>query len=163
MSKLSPDFSAFEVTRSTEHPDLAIAWDLLPAQHAANLQRVVDLFLQPVRDRVGRLRVLSGYRPDALNDFLVRFQKVAKRSRHRTGLAIDFIPDHFDQFALFKLLAQGQIEGAEWDRLTLYTSRDIPNFHVDFRPWEQGPQRGRLYTAQPWHEVTVEDVLALAA
>ncbi len=160
MPKLSPSFSAFEVTRSIEHPELALAWELLAAQHAANLQRLVDCFLQPVRDVAGRIRVLSGYRPDALNDIL---PSASKRSRHRTGLAVDFIPDHFDQFALFKLLAQGQIEGAGWDRLTLYTSRGIPNFHVDLRPWEQGPQRGRLYTAQPWQEVTVEDVLALAA
>jgi hypothetical protein len=160
MPKLSPDFSAFEVTRSISNPDLALPWEDLPAQHAANLQRLVDCFLQPVRDRVGRLRILSGYRPDALNAVL---PGASPRSRHRFGLSVDFIPDRVDQVALFKLLAQGQIAGASWDRLTLYTSRDIPNFHVDLRPWEQGPQRGRLYTAQPWQQVTVEDVLALAA
>ena len=160
MPKLSPNFSTFEATRSIEHPRLALPWVELPPMHAANLQRGVDCFLQPVRDFAGKQRVLSAYRSDALNDIL---PGASKRSRHRTGLAWDFIPDFFDQFALFKLLAQGEIEGASWDRLTLYISRDVPNFHVDFRPWEQGPQRGRLYTAQPWREVTVEDVLALAA
>lgn len=160
MPKLSPDFSAFELTRSISHPSLAIPWEDLPVPHAANLQRLVDLFLQPVRDRVGTLRVLSAYRPEALNRLL---SGASSRSRHLSGLAVDFIPDRVDQFALFKLLASGGIEAASWDRLALYTSRDVPNFHVDFRPWEQGPQRGRLYTAQPWREVTVEDVLALAA
>lgn len=161
MPRLAPEFTGFELARSISHPSLAIPWDEIPATHAANLQRLVDLFLQPVRDRVGKLRVLSAYRPEALNDAL---PGASSRSRHMLGLACDFLPDFSDQMALFRMLAQGEIVGAQWDRLALYVDREVPNFHVDLRPWEAGEQRGKLFVATPkWTEVTVDEVLQLAA
>ena len=70
MAKLSPWFTGFELVRSTSRPDLVIPFDELPGMHAANLQRVVDLHLHPVRGHVGKLRVLGGYRSQALQDAL---------------------------------------------------------------------------------------------
>lgn len=161
MPKLAPSFTGFELVRSVSHPTLVIPFEDIPAAHAANLQRLVDLFLQPVRDRVGKLRVLSAYRPESLNRLL---PGASSRSRHMLGLGCDFLPDFFDQVALFQMLARGEIVGAQWDRLALYTERDVPNFHVDLRPWEAGEQRGKLFVATPkWTEVTVDEVLQLAA
>ena len=166
MSKLSPFFSGSELVRSTSRPDLVIPFDEIPAIHASNLQRVVDLHLHPVRVRVGKLRVLGGYRSQALQDALRKIPTAgaASRSRHVLGLAVDYVPDFFDPVALFKLLAGGGVEGATWDRLALYIERDVPNLHVDFRPWEAGEQRRKLFVARPaWTEVSVDEALALAA
>lgn len=157
--KLAPDFTSHEMSRSTGHPDLATAWAEIESDAVANLTRVVVEFLQPVREFAGRIRVLSGFRSPELNEAV----EGAMRSRHLRGLAADFLPVDLEPLALWRALVQGDVLGARWDRLTIYTTLDPMTFHVDLREWEQGEQRGRLYRGAPWQRLTSGEALELAA
>ena len=157
MPKLSTNFTAAEMVRSTSFPSLAVPWDRMEPTPAANIERVVVEFLQPVRDWAGPIRVTSGFRSQAINDAL---PGSSQRSRHLRGLACDFLPDDVSTEALWRALVNGTVLAASWDRLAVYVSRDPMNLHVDLREWEQGEQRGLLFIASPaWKLVTVDEAL----
>ena len=58
-----------------------------------NLSNLCKNVLQPLRDKIGRMQITSGYRSPALNMVLdAQGYDVADNSQHLTGQAVDFIP-----------------------------------------------------------------------
>ncbi len=83
---LTRNFSLVEFLVSADHP--ALAAKMLPdvdARIASNLQRLCDTILQPLRDKFGPLKILSGYRSVELN----AAAKGSATSQHRDGCAAD--------------------------------------------------------------------------
>lgn len=86
--KLSPHFSLQElVVTSTGLPNVPS-----PAE-IANLRELATRVLQPWRDVVGRLKVTSGFRTEAVNLALREAgYKASRTSEHLRGLAADVKP-----------------------------------------------------------------------
>ncbi len=82
--RVSKNFLLSELIRSSTAKRLDI--DNEPTKkHLRNLQRTVDLLLQPLRDAVGPIRVSSGYRSKALN----RAIGGSNKSQHCKAEALD--------------------------------------------------------------------------
>lgn len=60
--------------------------------HLANLKKLIDNVIQPLRDKIGPIRITSGYRSPALN----RAIGGSSRSQHSKGMAADiqFVRDN---------------------------------------------------------------------
>ena len=157
--KLSPNFTSFEMARSKRFPHLQTPFERLQPIIAANLTRLVVEFLQPLRDRFGKIEVLSGYRNRALNTAVGG----AVQSRHMRGLAYDFIPREANQLAVWQWIVSIRMARlVSFDRLAIYTTVSPVTFHVDLREWEHGLQRRRFFRGSPWQELEREDTLAIA-
>lgn len=141
MSWPSPNFRPHELVRSRDHPDLELkAYRLRPAMMVCAM-RVVLLTMQPYRDTVGRIDVLSFCRGSALNAAVGGVED----SDHLEGLACDFKLAKISAEAFIELAIDGTLErgGATWDKLNLYSSPGT--FHVAHRLIEAGAPRMRIY------------------
>lgn len=84
-----------------------------------NLHHLCSNVLQPLREKIGKIEVNSGYRCKRLNDFL----QGAKTSQHLTGCAADI------QIRDIKTAVE-HIKLMEFDQMIIY-----PNFiHVSYVP-----------------------------
>lgn len=149
MSWPSPNFRPHELVRSRDHPELELKiFRLRPAMMVCAM-RVVLLAMQPFRDRVGRIDVLSFCRGPALNAAL---PNSVPDSDHLEGLACDFKPAEISAADFLELAKSGELEaaGATWDKLNLYSSSGT--FHVAHRLVEAGAPRMRVYV--DWELVT---------
>lgn len=148
MSWPSPNFRPHELVRSRDHPDLELkAYRLRPAMMVSAM-RVVLLTMQPFRDRVGRIGVLSFCRGPALNAAVGGVDD----SDHLEGLACDFKPAKISAAAFLELAKSGELEaaGATWDKLNLYSSSET--WHVAHRLVEAGAPRMLVFV--DWELVT---------
>lgn len=100
--RLSKNFTLDEFLRSqtaTRH-DIDMT---PPADVLANLQRLVDTGLQPLRDHVGAsVNVSSGFRPLALNSRIGG----SKTSEHVNGNAVDFTVTGLSPFETAELIVE---------------------------------------------------------
>ena len=148
MSWPSRNFRPHELVRSRDHPDLELkAYRLRPAMMVCAM-RVVLLTMQPYRDCVGRIDVLSFCRGRALNVAVGGVDD----SDHLEGLACDFKPAEISAADFLELAKSRELEadGATWDKLNLYSSSKT--FHVAHRLVEAGAPRMRIYV--DWELVT---------
>ena len=102
------------------------------AAATANIRRLVERLLQPLRDRLGEpIAILSGYRSDELN----RLVGGVPSSQHRLGEAADCYctagPDH-----LLKVL---KASGLPFDQAIIYCRRQF--LHLSYR---EGRNRGMV-------------------
>ncbi len=138
--KISPDFHDWELTVSTEHPDLVTPLVDVDPLHIANAMRVVLGHLQPTRDFAGQVTTLSFIRYAELN----AAAGSKPTSSHLLGLAADYRPSEISALDLFESFQRMDVPGATWDKLNLYTG-SRPYIHVAFRPVEEGQGRLRIY------------------
>ena len=82
--RLSKNFVLSEITHSNTAKRLGIDNDPTK-KHLQNMQRLVDLLLQPLRDALGPIRISSGYRNPSLN----RAIGGSSKSQHCKGEALD--------------------------------------------------------------------------
>ena len=89
--KLSKNFMVREFTNSTTAARRGIS-NSPTEEHMANLKRLVDNVIQPLRDKIGPIRISSGYRSPKLN----RAIGGSSRSQHCKGMASDlqFVRDN---------------------------------------------------------------------
>jgi len=82
--RLSKNFVLSEITHSNTAKRLGIDND--PTEkHLQNMQRLIDVLLQPLRDALGPIRISSGYRNPSLN----RAIGGSSKSQHCKGEALD--------------------------------------------------------------------------
>lgn len=81
--QLSPHFLLSELT----HTDTRLPNEPSP-EHVANLRLLCERVLEPWRERVGPLRISSGFRSEAVNTAV----KGSRTSEHLQGLAADVVP-----------------------------------------------------------------------
>ena len=82
--RLSKNFVLSEITHSNTAKRLGIDNDPTK-KHLQNMQRIVDILLQPLRDALGPIRISSGYRNPSLN----RAIGGSSKSQHCKGEALD--------------------------------------------------------------------------
>lgn len=139
--QLSPHFKLSEFTKS----DTAIRKriDNTPGpEHAANLKKVCERILEPVRNRFGRpVRINSGYRGPALNAAVGGSSK----SQHCNGMAVDFEIDGLPN----PELAQWVADNCEFDQLILefYDPKEGPNSGWVHASYNEGNNRRQKLTA----------------
>ena len=138
---LSPHFTLAELTAS----DTAAAHGLdnaPPPAAIANLRRLVDQVLEPVRAKFGIVRVTSGYRCAALN----RLVGGAPGSQHVAGEAADIVCPALGAGGLAAWIAHA----LPFDQLILEAARtgrsEAPWVHVSF---SRHALRGDVLTRRP--------------
>ena len=136
--RLSANFTLEELTRSGTADRYGL--DNTPgAREAAALRDLVEQVLQPLRDRVGPLKVTSGFRSAVVN----RHPSVggSSRSQHTKGEAADVIPSRTSRDALLRevheLVKAGKLVV---DQVITYDAK--PHLHLSFR--KLGPNRGEF-------------------
>lgn len=82
--KLSKNFVLSEITRSNTATRLGISNEPTK-EHLENMQRLISNLIQPMRDRIGPIRISSGYRSKELN----RSIGGSNKSQHCKGEALD--------------------------------------------------------------------------
>jgi len=86
--KLSENFYLDEFTRSETAARNGITINVTEGSEVyINLKRLCTYILQPLRDNLGPVHVLSGYRPASINKLIGG----AKKSQHITGQAADIV------------------------------------------------------------------------
>lgn len=116
--KISDNFSLWEFIKSDTAKMSGIKSQYTVSVSAVwNIVALTNNILQPLRNKIGVIKITSGYRCELLN----RFLKGAKYSQHLTGSAADFKCE--DQETAIKL-----IKHMQFDQLIIY-----PHFlHVSF-------------------------------
>lgn len=155
MPRASANFTFDELTRSSEHPELVTPFDELDPGVVVNLMWLVGVYLQPLRDAVGPVWLESGYRGPLLNRAVGSTSPV-----HPAGLAADHWPLEVPVFEVWPRLVRNELEGVDFDRLTIYPSER--RLHVDVRPPGE-TQRRLLYVDEGdgWHRVSAGEALAI--
>ncbi|MEN0068608.1 MAG: D-Ala-D-Ala carboxypeptidase family metallohydrolase [Myxococcota bacterium] len=129
--QLSAHFTFAELTRTSQ------PFDNTPrTAHIEALRWGAVHVLQPLRDKVGRLRVTSGYRSPAVN----RAVGGAATSQHARGEAADLIPLDESRDVLWQVVRDLAYERVI-DQAILY--EDKPHVHVS---WAPGVPHGRGQT-----------------
>lgn len=153
--RISRNFTLAEVLRSRTRPDLQISPDNLTGQQTVNFMRLCHEFMQLARCRFGHpFIVLSWLRSDELDRVV---GGTSKLRRHLDGLAADFYVHDIPAPIMLREIARNPGD-LVWDRLCLYP--DEHWFHVDTRPWEEGPPRQLLYI--DWKKVSAEEAIQLS-
>lgn len=135
MTQLSANFFLDEFTRSEFAARHGIAITVQPGSVIhQNLIRLCSTILQPLRDALGPVHVLSGYRPVEVNKLIGG----APNSQHTEGLAADII-----------VTDRSHMEVAEWIRAhTLSYDQLILEFgqwvHVSTAPKGRAPRSQSL-------------------
>jgi putative chitinase len=147
--QLSPHFKLSEFTKS----DTAIRKriDNTPGpEHAANLKKVCEKILEPVRNHFGKpVRINSGYRGPALNAAVGGSSK----SQHCNGQAVDFEIDGLPN----PQLAQWVANNCEFDQIILefYDPKEGPNSGWVHASYAEGANRKQTLTAVTVNDKTV--------
>ena len=96
--------------------------------HLANLKKLIDNVIQPVRDKIGPIRITSGYRSPALN----RAIGGSSRSQHSKGMAADiqFVRDNeMDNKVIFDTILE---MGLDFDQMI--NEFDYSWIHISYNP-----------------------------
>lgn len=139
--QLSPHFKLNEFTKSETAIRKRI--DNTPGpNHTANLQKVCEKILEPVRNHFGKpVRINSGYRGPALNTAVGGSSK----SQHCNGQAVDFEIDGLPN----PELAQWVADNCEFDQIILefYDPKEGPNSGWVHASYAEGSNRKQKLTA----------------
>jgi len=139
--QLSPHFKLNEFTKSETAVRKRI--DNTPgATHAANLKKVCEKILEPVRKHFKKpIRINSGYRGPALNSAVGGSSK----SQHCNGMAVDFEIDGLANPTLAKWVA----DNCEFDQIILefYDPKEGPNSGWVHASYAEGANRKQKLTA----------------
>lgn len=139
--QLSPHFKLSEFTKSETAIRKRI--DNTPGPlHAANLKKVCEKILEPVRNHFGKpVRINSGYRGPALNAAVGGSSK----SQHCNGEAVDFEIDGLPNPELAKWVS----ENCEFDQIILefYDPKEGPNSGWVHASYSEGKNRKQKLTA----------------
>ncbi len=146
MIKPAADFTAHDLVRSRDFPDLELSVAGLTPNLWMNATRVLHLSVQPFRDFAGAIGVLSFIRSRALS-MAIPGAKIG--GDHEDGMACDFKLLVMAAERFLEAVRRGHVPRATWDKLNLYTSSRT--FHVAHRALELGPPRGRIY--QDWERI----------
>ena len=131
--KISANFSRDEFTHSDTAARLGYAISL-DRYEFENIERLVNLCLQPAREAIGKPFVItSGYRPPWLN----RLINGAKDSRHMYGCAADFVVPTADLEQVFsriralnlpvdQLILEAPHTARPWIHLGIALPRQVP-------------------------------------
>ena len=128
--RLSKNFTLNELTRSNTALRLGI--DNTPSkEHILKLRLLTTQFLQPLRDRIGALRVTSGWRSEALCEAIGS----NKFSQHTKAEAIDL--QYFKRGKMDNLkIYNGIIEGSlEFDQIILEYGGATAERDSDYPDW----------------------------
>ena len=96
--------------------------------HLANLKKLIDNVIQPLRDKIGPIRITSGYRSPALN----RAIGGSSRSQHSKGMAADiqFVRDNeMDNKVIFDTILE---MGLDFDQMI--NEFDYKWIHISYNP-----------------------------
>ena len=96
--------------------------------HLANLKKLIDNVIQPLRDKIGPIRITSGYRSPALN----RAIGGSSRSQHSKGMAADiqFVRDNeMDNKVIFDTVLE---MGLDFDQMI--NEFDYKWIHISYNP-----------------------------
>jgi putative chitinase len=139
--QLSPHFKLIEFIKSETAMRKRI--DNTPGpQHLANLKKVCEKILEPVRNHFGKpVRINSGYRGPALNAAVGGSSK----SQHCNGMAVDFEIDGLPN----PQLAQWVANNCEFDQIILefYDPKEGPNSGWVHASYAEGANRKQTLTA----------------
>lgn len=108
--KLSKNFSLYEFTRSSTATRKGIK-NTPTAIEVVNMSYLCEELLQPIRERFGPVRILSGYRSSSLNKAIGG----SKNSQHCQGMAADIECRSVDNLDLFGWIA----DNCDFDQLIL--------------------------------------------
>jgi len=108
--KISENFSLIEFSRSQTATRLGID-NTVPLLYIPNIIALTENVLQPARNKLGRIRISSGYRCDTLNALIGG----SANSQHRTGCAADFEAIKCDNLDLAHWISHN----CEFDQLIL--------------------------------------------
>lgn len=140
---VTPNFQEHEVVGSNRRPDLVTPYDQLTAHQSAAASRLLWTGMQPLRDRLGRIAMTSLFRSPELNG--APEVGGVDGSTHLTAEGGDWVPLDMSCEDAWAIILAGDVPGLVFDRINYYASRDVPSFHIDNRPLEEGPPRMRLY------------------
>ena len=139
--KLSEHFVLKEFIKSDTATRKRIS-NIPSPQHAANLKKVCEKILEPVRNHFGKpVRINSGYRGPALNAAVGGSGK----SQHCNGEAVDFEIDGLPN----PQLAQWVANHCEFDQIILefYDPKEGPNSGWVHASYAEGKNRKQILTA----------------
>lgn len=146
--KLSANFRLSEFAVSDSYPHLVKP---VPGRYAYKYAGMVTLALQPARDIVGRIRVTSGYRSEALNKAVGG----SATSQHRIAEAADLVPLEVSSGALFSILASsGTIYPEHIGQCIWYPSRGFVHLAL---PSDKYPSAS-LHVHMPEHGLSYHKV-----
>lgn len=100
--QLSPHFKLSELLRTDKGRELGLPNDPSP-EIVANLRKLCAEALEPIREKVGPLKVNSGYRSDAVNKAVGG----STTSAHSFGLAADLHPPKGCKALMNAIIASG--------------------------------------------------------
>ncbi len=131
-------FSLREMTRtSTGLPNQP------PEPYWANLKRLVDTLLDPLRNDLGApVRVTSGYRSPQVNAAIGG----SRTSRHMLGLAADIKVKGMESTTLAERIEQLRQDGfLDYDQVIAYAASRGGHVHVGLAPEGSTPRRQMLW------------------
>tara|TARA_R110002020_G_scaffold80470_2_gene200764 strand:- start:35 stop:562 length:528 start_codon:yes stop_codon:yes gene_type:complete len=138
--KISKNFTLNEVTRS--NTALRMGIDNTPSkEHILKLRLLATEFLQPLRDRIGALRVTSGYRSQELNKAIGGSYKIddngnyIPKSQHCKAEAVDlqyFKRGRMDNYKIFRGIIEGSLE---FDQIILEFGGATAERDSDYPDW----------------------------
>ena len=128
--KISKNFTLEELTRS--NTALRMSIDNTPSkEHILKLRLLATEFLQPLRDRIGALRVTSGYRSPELCEAIGS----NKFSQHAKAEAVDlqyFKRGRMDNYKIFRGIIEGSLE---FDQIILEFGGATAERDSDYPDW----------------------------
>lgn len=130
-------FSISELTYSTKARELHI--DNTPFSYSIvdNLTNLTENLLDPIREAWGKpIIITSGYRSDALNKAVGG----SKTSAHRSGLAVDVVPENMADFDKFAAFVKDYLKDKDYDQLILERKGGSRWLHIGYKSAD-GKQR----------------------
>ena len=138
--QLSKNFSLAELTESQTGRRHNIKEQFNPPQEViTNLKELCEKVLQPIRDKVGAIKVSSGYRSPQVNKIVGG----ATSSQHLTGEAVDISGINISNAELFKAIKDSNLP---YDQLLWeYGTKSNPAWvHVSYTS-NRKPRKQVLY------------------
>ncbi len=138
--QLSKNFSLAELTESQTGRRHNIKEQFNPPQEViTNLKELCEKVLQPIRDKVGAIKVSSGYRSPQVNKIVGG----ATSSQHLTGEAVDISGINISNAELFKAIKDSNLP---YDQLLWeYGTKSNPAWvHVSYTS-NRKPRKQILY------------------
>lgn len=138
--QLSKNFSLAELTESQTGRRYDIKEQFNPPQEViTNLKELCEKVLQPIRDKVGAIKVSSGYRSPQVNKIVGG----ATSSQHLTGEAVDISGINISNAELFKAIKDSNLP---YDQLLWeYGTKSNPAWvHVSYTS-NRKPRKQILY------------------
>lgn len=138
--QLSKNFSLAELTESQTGRRHNIKEQFNPPQEVIqNLKELCEKVLQPIRDKVGAIKVSSGYRSPQVNKIVGG----ATSSQHLTGEAVDISGINISNAELFKAIKDSNLP---YDQLLWeYGTKSNPAWvHVSYTS-NRKPRKQVLY------------------